>query len=139
MATLSGGEGCQLHGLRVEEKISLGVFLRFDEGLLGDEDAIKELTLILASDSADLHDLGADHGDSGVVSSIEDELTLDGLGDLDGGATNHVDELVLLATKEVLDGDAGTVLGDSDVDGEMVMHQPHLVAEALLRCKHSLV
>ena len=102
-----------------------------NEGLLGHEDAVKELTLVLASDSADLLDLGAAEGEGGVVDSVEDELTLDvgGVGDL--GAAFHHDKLVLLATEEVLDGDAGAVLGDGDVDGEMGVYQPHLVSEAL--------
>ena len=57
--------------------ISLIVFLGVNEGLLGDEDSVEELTLILAADSADLLDLGAGEGNSGDVSTIEDKLTLD--------------------------------------------------------------
>ena len=119
-----------MHSLVGGDSSSLD-FPRLNKGLLGNEDAIKELTLILAADSADLHDLSAAHGKSLVVSAIEDELTLDVSGLLDNGAGDHLDDLVLLSAKEVLDSDAGTVLGDSNVDGEMVMNQPHLVAEAL--------
>lgn len=102
-----------------------------DDGLLGDEDTIKEFTLILAADSADLLDLGAALGESGVVNAIEDQLALDVSGVVHLGAALHHDELVLLATKEVLDGDAGAVLGDGHIDGEMGVHKSHLVAEAL--------
>ena len=69
--------------------------------------------------------------ESGVVDAVEDELTLDVGAESCGGATLHLDDLVLLATKEVLDGDLGAVLGDDDVDGEMSVHESHLVAEAL--------
>ena len=68
-----------------------------------------------------------------VVNSFKDKFTLDfgsgGGGDL--GASLHEDDFVLFATQEVLDGDAGTILGDSDIDGEMGVYQPHLVFEAL--------
>ena len=100
-------------------------------GLLGDEDAIEELTLILAADTAHLLDRRAALGESGVVDTIEDELTLDVSGELAGGATLHLDDLVLLATKEVLDSDLITSLGDDNVNGEMSMDKSHLVAEAL--------
>jgi len=102
-----------------------------DEGLLGNEDAIKELTLVLASNSADLLNLGAAKGESGVIDTIEDKLSLDVSGGSHGSALGHLDELVLLATKEVLDGDAGTILGDDGIDGEMSVYQSHLVSEAL--------
>ena len=100
-------------------------------GLLGDEDAIEELTLILAADTAHLLDRRAALGEGGVVDTIEDELTLDVSGELAGGATLHPDDLVLLATKEVLDSDLITSLGDDNVNGEMSMDKSHLVAEAL--------
>ena len=109
---------------------SLG-FLGFDEGLLGNEDAIKEFTLVLASYSADLLDLRAAKGESSDVDSIKDELTLLFFALNNLAAGSHVDKLVLLATKEVLNSDAGTVLGDGDVDGEMSVNKSHLVAEAL--------
>ena len=47
------------------------------EGLLGDEDTIEELSLILGSDLADLGDSGAAEGDESVVETIEDKLILD--------------------------------------------------------------
>ena len=110
---------------------SLVGFLGFDEGLLGDEDAIKELTLVLASYSANLLDLRAAEGESSDVDSIKDELTLLFFALNDLAACGHVDKLVLLTTKEILDSDAGSVLGDGDVDGEMSVDQSHLEAEAL--------
>lgn len=106
-------------------------FLGVDQELLRDEDAIKELTLVLASDSADLLDLGAAEGQSGIVNSIEDQLSLNVFALSDSGALAHCDKLVLLATKEILNGDASSVLGDGNIDWEMGVDQSHLVAEAL--------
>lgn len=103
-----------------------------DEHLLGDEDSIEELSLILAvSDLAGLADLGAREGEGSVVDTVEDKLVLDLLGEGNGGASEHVNVLVLLATQEVLDSERRTVLGDDDVNGEMSVHESHLVAEAL--------
>merc|ERR1719471_1691397 len=69
-------------------------------GLLGDEDAIEELALVLAADLADLLDLRAGLGEQSVVDAIEDDLTLDVSGLSANSATSHLDDLVLLATKE---------------------------------------
>ena len=105
--------------------------LRLSLGLLGDEDAIEELALILAADAAHLLDRRAALGEGSVVNAIEDELALDISGHLDGSASLHLDVLVLLAAKEVLDSDLRAVLGDDDVNGEMSVYKSHLVAEAL--------
>jgi hypothetical protein len=105
--------------------------LGFDEGLLGDKNSVEELTLILAANSADLLDLGAAERKGSVVDSVEDDLTLDFVRVAAGGATHHLDDLILLSTKEVLDGDLGSVLGDDDVDREMSVNESHFVAEAL--------
>merc|ERR1719420_81211 len=110
---------------------SLGSFFGFNEGLLGNEDAIKELTLVLASYSANLLDLRAAKGESSDVDSIKDELTLLFFAFSNLAASSHVDKLVLLATKEILNSDAGSILGNGDVDGEMSVDQSHLEAEAL--------
>lgn len=74
-----------------------------NDGLLGNEDTIQELSLILISDLADLGDSGAAEGEGGVVDSIEDKLVLDVLGELNSGACGEVDEMSLLSTEEVLD------------------------------------
>jgi hypothetical protein len=105
--------------------------LGLNEGLLGNEDAIKELTLVLATNSADLLDLRAAEGEGGVVDTVEVELTFDFWVEGNLGSLGHLDELVLLATEEVLDGDTAAVLGDHDIDGEMGVYQSHLVSEAL--------
>ena len=110
---------------------SLGSFFGFNEGLLGNEDAIKELTLVLASYSANLLDLRAAKGESSDVDSIKDELTLLFFAFSNLAASSHVDKLVLLATKEILNSDARSILGDGDIDGEMSVDQSHLEAEAL--------
>ena len=110
----------------------ISVFSGLDELLLGHENTIQELSLVLAVENlAGLADLGAGEGEGSVVDTFEDELTLDIVGELDDGASEHVDVLVLLATHEVLDGNRGAVLGDDDVDGEMSVNKSHFVAEAL--------
>ena len=119
------------HGSNSTSKKTSSLFLGLDEGLLGDEDSVEELTLVLATDSADLLDLGAAEGESGVVDTVEDKLTLDIWVEGNLSSLGHGDELVLLATEEVLDSDAAAVLGDDDVDGEMGVYQSHLVSEAL--------
>ena len=96
-----------------------------------DEDSIEELTLILAADSANLLGLGAAQREGLVVDTVEDDLTLDVGGEFAGGATSHLDDLVLLATQEVLHDKLVTGLGADDVDGEMSVDQSHFVAEAL--------
>jgi len=105
--------------------------LGLNVGLLGNEDTIEEFTLILAADSADLLDLGAALGEGVEVDAIEDNFTLLFGGEFGNGASHHLDDLVLLSTKEVLDSDLGAVLGDDDVDGEMSVDKSHFVAEAL--------
>jgi len=78
-----------------------------------------------------LLDLGAGLGESSVVGAVEDELTLDVSGESDLGVGEASDDLVLLATKEVLDSDGGAILGDNNIDGEMSVNQSHLVSETL--------
>ena len=106
------------------------LFLGFDEALLGDEDTIEELTFILISDVNGLADLGAGEGDGGVVEAFEDEFILDLDGESDGNTVGHVNVLDLLTSEEVLDVDAGSVLGDDAVNGEMSVDGSHLVHEA---------
>ena len=101
------------------------------EGLLGDEDTIEELTLVLLADLANLADAGAHKGNLGDVNTVEDELILDVLGAMHRAAIGELDEVGLLATQEVLDLDGLLVLGDDGTDGEMRMDKSHLVSEAL--------
>lgn len=129
-------ESSPLHAVKpssdgIAARCSCSLISRLDDGLLGDEDTVEELTLVLATDSAHLLDLRAAQGEGSVVNSIEDELTLLFRGERDLGTTLHLDDLVLLASQEVLDSDIGAVLGDDDVDGEMRVDESHLVAEAL--------
>ena len=119
-------------GERISVQDSFVNILRLNESLLGDENTVEEFTFVLASNSADLLDLGASEGECLVVNTIEDQLTLLLSGDCDLGVTSALDEFVLFTTKEVLDSDACAVLGDHNIDGEMSVHKSHLVAEALL-------
>ena len=123
----------RLHQEWISVLDSFVIRLGLDEGLLGNEDSIEEFTLILATNSADLLNLGAGERKSLVVDTIEDKFTLDIVRVSDLGGASHNDKLVLLSTEEVLDGDAGAVLGDNDVNGEMSVYKSHLVAEALLK------
>jgi hypothetical protein len=95
--------------------------------LLGHVDTVEELSVILVSDLADLGDLSADEGDVLVVDTFEDELVLEVGVELDGAAGEHLDLLGLLASEEVLDLEGLAVLGDHDVDGEVSVHESHLI------------
>lgn len=114
-----------------KSEVHHSIFLGVNEGLLGDENSIQELTLILLSNFADLVDFSGGKGDSGVVVSFEEELSLLNLGSGDFGSTNHLHELGLLATQEVLDLDGLAGLGNINVDGEMSVHESHFVQVAL--------
>ena len=105
--------------------------LWLDSGLLGNEDTIEELSLILITDLARLGDSSAADGEGLVVNTVEDKLVLGFLGELNGAAWSKVDEVTLLSTEEVLDFDLLLVLGDDGVDWEMCMHKSHLVSETL--------
>ena len=104
-----------------------------DQLSLEDKDAIEELTLVLSANLADLADLGAAERDRRLVGALEHNLVLASfaLAEHDLHAGEHLDELVLLASQEVLDSDLGAVLGDDNVDGEVSMHEFHSVAVAL--------
>ena len=113
-------------------------FLGLDLGLLGDENAIEELALILAADTAHLLDGRAALGKGSVVDTVEDDLSLGIGGELGSGASLHLDDLILLASEEVLHSDLITSLGDNNVDREMSVNESHLVAEALSIAKSKL-
>ena len=114
--------------------LSLSSFLLgVDELLLIDEDAIKELSFVLAADSADLADLGAAEGSAGIINAFEDQFILDLSSELDDDTWEHLDFFVFLTAQEVLDRDRRSILGDHNVDGEVSVHQPHSVAEALYK------
>jgi hypothetical protein len=102
-----------------------------NEGLLGDENSIKELTLVLLSYSDALVGTGGAKGDGSVVVTLEDELVLDIGVESNGDTLNHIDVLDLLSTEEVLNIKSLLVLGADSVDGEMGIDQFHFVHEAL--------
>lgn len=110
-----------------------GSFLTgLDDTAVGDEDTIEELTLVLGTNLAHLHDLGALKGDNSLVDTLEDEIVLlDGVGVTDGGSLLEDNLLVVLTTEEVLNGDAGAVSGDNSVDGEMSVDELHDVFATL--------
>jgi hypothetical protein len=105
--------------------------LWINEGSLGHEDTVEELSLILGSDLADLADLGAAQRNKRVVDTLDDELVLDILGKSDSAAWLEVDGVALFSSEEVLDLNLFLVLGDDGVDGEMCMDHSHLVSVAL--------
>ena len=100
-------------------------------GLLGHEDSVQELSLVLAADLANLGNLRAGLRQTSEVVALEDKLVLSGLGELDSAAVSQVDKVALLSSQEVFDLDLSLVLGDVGVDGEMCMNQSHLVKETL--------
>ena len=102
-----------------------------NEGLLGDENSIKELTLVLLSDSDALVGTGGAEGDGGVIVTLEDELVFDIGVKLDSDTLNHINVLDLLTTEEVLNIKRLLVLGAESIDREMGVDQFHFVHEAL--------
>jgi len=98
---------------------------------LGDVDTVEELSVILATDLADLGNLGAGERNVLVVDALEDELVLKVGVKLDGGAGEEIDLLDLFATEEVLDFDGAAVLGNGHVNGEMGVNKSHLVSVTL--------
>ena len=102
-----------------------------DVSSLGDVDSVEELSVVLVADLADLGDLGAGEGDVLVVDALEDDLVLEVGVELHGGACEQLDFLGLLAAEEVLDFDGSAVLGDHDVDGEVSVHESHLISVTL--------
>ena len=119
--------------LRMEENsIIKSLFLILvivdDELLLRDVDTIEELTDILVSDEHRLVDLGGRGGHSLNIVTLEDDLVLLGIGLDDSHSLEHVDVTHSLLTEEVTNLDLLSVLVDGDVDGEVSVHESHLVA-----------
>jgi len=106
-------------------------FACLDDGSLGDEDTIEELTLVLGSNLADLADLGAAEGEGSLVDTFEDKLVLGLNGDLDSASGLHNNLLDLATTEEVLDLNGLVVLGNDSVNGEMSVNESHLVEDTL--------
>lgn len=111
---------------------SNSIILGVNHSLLGHEDTVEELALVLASNTAHASELSATEGEGSVVNSVENELVLHVLREGNLGAIQHLHGEVLLSTEEVLHSDFGAVFRDSNVDGEMSVYQSHLVAEALI-------
>lgn len=102
-----------------------------DDGLVGDEDAVQELTLVLGADLAALGDLGAAERQSLLVNALEDDLVLDLGAEAGLAAWLEHDSLDVATTQEVLELDPGAVLGNGGVDGEMSVDESHLVEDTL--------
>jgi hypothetical protein len=82
---------------------SSSFFLGVGESLLGNENTIKEFSLVLISNTAYLVDSRAGKGDTGNINSVENKLILNVLGGVHGGVWGEDDEMGFLSTKEVLD------------------------------------
>jgi len=107
-----------------------------DEGLLGDEDAIQELSLILVSDTASLACPGASEGKSSIIWSIEDKLILNVRRLSDSCTWWKLNVVRFLTTQEVNNIERLLVLWDHNVDGEVIVHKSHLISEALGDANH---
>ena len=110
-------------------KANLFISRHGDGGLLGDVDAVQELSDILVLDGGALLDSGSGLGDGLNVVSGDVELILHFLGDFDGDALGHGDDAEELFTQEVSDFEDGAALDDGAVDGEMGVGGSQLVAE----------
>ena len=98
---------------------------------MGNEDTIKEFTLVLVANFANLADSSTGLRKEMVVNTIEDKFILDVLREIDGAALVELDQVRFLTTQEVLDFNLLLILGDDGSDGEMCMNKSHLVAETL--------
>lgn len=107
------------------------IILWVGESLLGNENTIKEFTLILLADVANLRDLSAREGDSGVADTVENEFILDVFGEIDSATWLEDDQVSLLTTQEVFDLNLLLILGDDNIDGEVSMYESHFVSETL--------
>ena len=101
-------------------------------------DTIKELTDILVSDEDRLVDLSSytikskftkptRSGDLLNIVTLKNDFILLGFRLHDGDSFEHVNVTNSLLTKEVADLDLGSILVDSNVDGEVSVHKTHLV------------
>ena len=122
--------------MRVYSLISV---LWLDEGLLGDEDTIEELSIVLITDAASLVDPGACKRKRSIINSVEDKLILNVSGLGHGSSSWEFDVMGLLTTQEVNDFKRVLVLGDLNVDGEMIVDKSHLISEALFSKHNQLV
>ena len=115
------------------------LFLSNAEFSFRNVDTIKELTDILVSDEDRLVDLSSYKikskftkptrgGDLLNVVTFEDDFILLGFRLHDGDTFEHVNVTDSLLTKEVTDFDLLTILVNSNVDGEVSVHETHLVA-----------
>mmetsp|Transcript_3474 Transcript_3474/g.8684 ORF Transcript_3474/g.8684 Transcript_3474/m.8684 type:complete len:232 (+) Transcript_3474:102-797(+) len=102
-----------------------------DNVALGDIDAVKELADVLVLDVARLVDERS--GERYVVDVVADhhDLVLDVFRARAGYPRVALDAADDLLAEEVPDLDDGVLLNDRDVDGEVGVHEPHLVLEAL--------
>ena len=111
--------------------VSNGSVFWLDEGLLGDEDAVQELSLVLVSDFASLARPGASEGESSIIWSIEDKLILDIRRLSDSCTWWKLNVVRFLTTQEVNNFERLLVLWNDNVDGEVIVHKSHLISEAL--------
>ena len=106
--------------------------------LIGDVDTIKELTNILVSDQHRLIDLSSymsfkassltRSGHSFDIVSLKNDLILLSLGLSHSHSLEHVDMTHSLLSKEVTHLHLLSLLVDSNIDGEVSVHETHLVA-----------
>lgn len=128
------------YGLFIQSLLSWGATLAsdacsiiewFDNSLLGNEDTIEEFSLILFADFANLGDFRAAEGEGSVVDSIEDQLVLILLGELNSASWVEVDEMTLLSSEVVFDFNLLLVFGDDGIDWEMGENTFHSISETL--------
>lgn len=100
-----------------------------DGGLLGDVDAVQELSDILVLDSGALLDSSGGLGDGLNVVSRDVELVLHGLGDLNSDSFGHWHDSEELLAQEVSDFEDVAALDNGAVDGEMSVGGSELVSE----------
>mmetsp|Transcript_176358 Transcript_176358/g.565505 ORF Transcript_176358/g.565505 Transcript_176358/m.565505 type:complete len:225 (+) Transcript_176358:3-677(+) len=104
-----------------------------------DVDTVQELTDILVLDEAGLADQRRRPGGAVDVRARDDDLILGARALLDLHTLEHVDGAHALLSQEIPDLDGLAAVGDGGVDGEVSIHQPHLVLELLLHAVEQIV
>mmetsp|Transcript_54163 Transcript_54163/g.118116 ORF Transcript_54163/g.118116 Transcript_54163/m.118116 type:complete len:207 (-) Transcript_54163:28-648(-) len=115
------GRGLLAHPILVHDDITL----------VRDVDAVQKLADILVLHVADVLDQGASPADRINVVTAEDDLVLHVCAPLHRHVGEGIDNAHDLLAEEVSDLHALILVGDSHVDGEVGVHETHLILEAL--------
>jgi hypothetical protein len=116
------------------KEIFLQLFFQFSSCLgafVRHIDTIQEFSVILVSNVARLRNLSASKGKVLVINSFENDFVLEFWAHFADAAWEHFNLVDLLSTQEVLNFNTLAVFRDRNVDGEVSVHQSHLISVTL--------